>query len=225
MTCFTHHALQTRDPTRAHAFYRDLLGWTIDDDGLCTWNGREVATITLSKAPQQVPSFWLPFLGVKDVDAATAQAQALGAQVRRHDAGREAVIVDPRGAVVGLRAGGEAAGAFAWDELLTDDPDAAAGFYAALGGLAIDTLDLGRAGVYRVLRSGARRVLGVMKHPANLHPHWQPYLLVDDVDAITALALKLGATPYFAPSDQTGFGRWSAIDDPGGAGVCFLHPA
>ena len=224
MTCFTHHALQTHDPARAHAFYRDLLGWTIDHNGCCTSDGREVAAIARSKAPPHVPSYWLPFLGVDDVDASTAQARALGAQVRRHDAGREAVIVDPQGATVGLRTGGEAAKAFAWDELLAADPAAAASFYAALGALAVETIDLGATGEYRILRHGAGRVAGVMKHPANLHPHWQPYLLVDDVDAITARALELGATPYFAPSDQPGFGRWSAIDDPGGAGVCFLRP-
>jgi predicted enzyme related to lactoylglutathione lyase len=222
---FTYHTLYARDPARACVFYRDLLGWKIDEDGRCTNDGREIATISQSKAPPHVPSYWLPFLGSTDVDAKTEKARAIGAQVRRHAPGLEAVIVDPRGAVVGLRAAGEITSVFAWNELLTDEPGVAADFYAALGGFAIDTIDLGSAAMYWILRNGAISVAGVMKHPANLHPHWQSYLAVDDVDAITARALKLGATPYFAPRDQSGFGRWSAIDDPVGAGICFLRRA
>ncbi len=220
---FVQHTLYARDPARASAFYRDLHGWTVDEDGRCTRDGREIATIALSKAPPHVPSYWLPFLGVDNLDATTERVRTLGGQVRRHTAGREAVIVDPRGAGVGLRCRGEPAGVFAWDILLTDEPETATSFYAALGGFAVDTVDLGPAGIYRVLHDGRDHVAGVMKHPANLHPHWQSYLAVEDVDGITERALELGATPYFAPSDQPGFGRWSAIDDPVGAGICFLR--
>jgi predicted enzyme related to lactoylglutathione lyase len=225
MTCFTYHTLNATDPVRANTFYRDLFGWVIDDKGRCSIDGLEVATITLSKAPPHVPSNWLPFLGVENVDAATEQARKLGAQVRRHTSGNEAVIVDPWGAAVGLRNGGAPAKVFAWDELLTNDPNAAANFYAELGGLEIESIDLGPAGMYQILCAGGTRIAGVMKHPANLHPHWQPYIRVTDVDVTMARAIELGAELYFEPINQAGFGRWSAIDDPVGAGVCFLHPA
>ena len=224
MMSFVHHVLQARDPSRAQTFYRELLGWEIGEGGRCLVGGREVAVITRSTAPAPVPSHWLPFLGVDDVDAAVAQALKHGGQVRRHALAREAIIVDPRGAAFGLRSDGKDSGVFAWNELLTDDCDAASHFYAALGGFEIDKVDLGAVGTYHLLRRGIRRVAGMMKHPANVRPHWQVYLAVDDVDAVTERAIALGATLYFAPSDQRDFGRWSAVDDPVGAGVCFLRP-
>ena len=142
------------------------------------------------------------------------------------EAGRTAVAVDPRGAVFGLRAAGPApaAGAadFAWDELLTDDAEAAAAFYVALTGCSIEVIDLQRLGPYRLLVSDGRRIAGVMKHPENLHPHWLPYLGVPDVDAETSRAVELGASLYLAPRDVPGVGRMSGIDDPTGAGVSLM---
>jgi predicted enzyme related to lactoylglutathione lyase len=149
-------------------------------------------------------------------------------------AGRLAVLVDPRGALIGLRHGGAAPalpptataerGAFCWDELLTDDAESSAAFYAALTGASIESLDLGPMGTYRILVSGGRRIAGVMKHPENVPPHWLPYVAVRDVDAETRRAVELGASLYFPPRDIPS-GRVSGIDDPTGAGVCLLQGA
>lgn len=143
-------------------------------------------------------------------------------------AGRLAVVVDPQGAVFGLRAaGGEALtgsspGTFCWDELLTDDAEPAAAFYAALAGCSAEAVDLGPMGTYRILASEGPRIAGVMKHPENVHPHWLPYLEVRGVDAETRRAVGLGASLYFAPRDVSAAGRISGIDDPTGAGVCLI---
>jgi predicted enzyme related to lactoylglutathione lyase len=242
---FDWHELQTRDCARALRFYEAFCGWTTGDvsDGsprerhLCSRDGTAIAAVTVSQAPPHVPAFWLPFLAVADIDGVVAKARTLGARVLREPApapgaGRLAVAIDPRGAIFGLRDAGSAGsmadtspqgpGAFCWDELLTDDAEAAAAFYAALIGCSIEPVDLGPLGVYRLLVSDGRRVAGIMKHPENLHPHWLPYLGVGAVDAETSRAAELGATIYFPPRDVPGFGRVSGIDDPTGAGVCLI---
>ena len=240
---FDWHELQTRDCGRALRFYQAFCGWTTAEASaggpperhLCSLDGVAIGAVTISQAPPHVPAFWLPFLAVADLDDTLARARTLGARVLREPAGapgagRSAVAVDPRGAAFGLRAAGVAAetgarpGGFCWDELLTDDAEASAAFYAALTGCSIEARDLGAMGTYRILVSGGRRVAGVMKHPENVHPHWLPYLGVRGVDGETARAVGLGASLYLAPRDVPGAGRISGIDDPTGAGVCLMDP-
>jgi predicted enzyme related to lactoylglutathione lyase len=239
---FDWHELQTRDCARALRFYQAFCGWTTTEASagsprerhLCSLDGLAIGAVTISQAPPHVPAFWMPFLAVVDLDDSVARARTLGARVLREPAatpgaGRSAVVVDPRGALFGLRAVGAAAastasvpGAFCWDELLTDEADSSTAFYAALTGCSIEAVDLGPMGIYRILVSDGRRIAGVMKHPENAHPHWLPYLGVRGVDAETNRAVGLGAALYFAPRDVPGAGRISGVDDPTGAGVCLI---
>lgn len=231
---FAWHELRAREPAKAMAFYPALLGWAIDaSSGICTLDGGALAVVTTSKAPPHVPSHWLPMMATEDPDAAVGRARSLGARILgepmdRPSPGRVAVIADPQGAVFGVcgRLASPiipAEGGFAWDELLTRDAAAAAGFYAELFGLAIDELDLGPMGTYRILRAEDAPVAGVMTHPEAVHPHWLPYLAVADVDAATRRAVALGGSVYLPPRDAPGLGRFSAIDDPTGAGICLLR--
>jgi predicted enzyme related to lactoylglutathione lyase len=233
---FDWHELQTRDCARALRFYEAFCGWTTADASagsprerhLCSLDGAPIGAITISQAPAHVPAFWLSFLAVADLDAVVARARALGARVLREPAavtgaGRQAVLVDPRGAIFGLRDGAATGGAFCWNELLTDDAESSAAFYGALTGGSIESLDMGPLGIYRILVSAGRRIAGVMKHPENLPPHWLPYLAVSDVDADSRRAVALGASLYFPPRDIPGTGRISGIDDPTGAGVCLFR--
>ena len=48
-------------------------------------------------------------------------------------------------------------------------------------------------------------------------PNWLSYLGTDDVDATTAKAKELGATVWMEPTDITGVGRFSVLQDPAGA--------
>lgn len=238
---FDWHELQTRDCARALRFYEAFCGWTTADAGaaspraryMCSLDGLAIAAVTISQAPPHVPAFWLPFLAVADLDGSIARALTLGARLLREPAampgaGRLAVAVDPQGAVFGLRAAGGAAptesvpGAFCWDELLTDEAESSAAFYAALIGCSVEAVDLGAMGTYRILVGDGRRIAGVMKHPEKVRPHWLPYLGVRGVDAETSRAVGLGASLYFAPRDVPGAGRMSGVDDPTGAGVCLM---
>jgi hypothetical protein len=78
---------------------------------------------------------------------------------------------------------------FVWHELLTSHPDAAQAFYAALFGW--EPVDSGFA-------IGGRRVLGVRK--AGIHPHWAPFVRVDDPEGSAAAAVAAGGRVAGRPS-------------------------
>jgi predicted enzyme related to lactoylglutathione lyase len=106
---FVYIQLQTSDPERAATFYRDLLGWTIDDGPgyrEIDVGGGTAGGMMQSRSPQ-APSFWLPYVSVPDVDGAARRAEELGARivVPPTDApgkGRFSVIADPTGATFAL---------------------------------------------------------------------------------------------------------------------------
>lgn len=111
-------------------------------------------------------------------------------------------------------------GAFSWSELLTSEPEAAAQFYAGLFGWQFDTMNMGPAGPYRVVKVGGEAVGGIMSMPATgqaMPPNWCPYVTVADVDATAAKCTELGGTVMVPPSDVPGVGRFAVIADPQGA--------
>src|SRR5262249_11990637 len=73
------HELHTSDRAKAQKFYAALLPWENKDVdmgpgekyGLVLMNGKDFAGITKNMAPAGVPSHWLSYLGVDDVDAYT----------------------------------------------------------------------------------------------------------------------------------------------------------
>jgi predicted enzyme related to lactoylglutathione lyase len=111
--CWTE--LTTTDPDAAEAFYSSLFGWTPKHAAPgspvryteFTVPGATLPSIGIMQKPPHLPphmpSFWLPYFQVLNVDAAVASATALGAQVHFGpesiaDGGRFAVLADPQGA-------------------------------------------------------------------------------------------------------------------------------
>lgn len=104
--------LSTADPDRAVAFYSGLLGWQFtrgekDDSGyLHIKNGEHfIGGLPPAKHHQQgVPSHWLSYFMVDDVDASANKAKELGARLYLppmtvEGVGRMSIIADPQGAV------------------------------------------------------------------------------------------------------------------------------
>ena len=115
--CWTE--LATRDAKAAQAFYTRLFGWTAQapaDPAMpyFEWvlDGAHfggMMEITEHRGPgwKDIPSHWLVYFMVRDVDERTARAQALGATVHLAprdipDVGRFSVLADPQGAVFAL---------------------------------------------------------------------------------------------------------------------------
>ena len=238
---FVWHELHTSDRAKAQKFYGTLLPWENKDVdmgptekyGLVLMNGKDFAGITKSKAPAGVPSHWLSYLGVDDVDAYTKKAKELGGSVKMEpmdipNVGRFSVVADPQGAVFALYKHAKPldaepemppVGAFCWEELLTSDPAAAAKFYSGLFGYTIEEKDMGPMGTYRILKRGDRQTAGIMKTPpgAPPQPHWISYLHVKNVDESTRNAKELGADVKMPPMDIPNIGRFAIVQDPQGA--------
>jgi uncharacterized protein len=112
---FVHVELNTTDPPKARDFYGKLFDWELAD----TEMGGDIGTYTMVRPGQgtgggimkqlmpNAPSFWLAYVDVNDVKAATAKAKSLGAKVMKDvtevkGMGWFSIIVDPTGAHLGL---------------------------------------------------------------------------------------------------------------------------
>ena len=111
--------LPVRDVASAAAFYTSLLGWNTSEMDMGP-NGTYVTVTPMGeenavggmmemKGPQfdQVPTHWLPYIAVDDVDASAGRTGELGGDVivpptDIPNIGRFCVIKDPTGGVVAL---------------------------------------------------------------------------------------------------------------------------
>jgi predicted enzyme related to lactoylglutathione lyase len=96
--------LATPDPEAAGAFFRELLGWELEQVGPEYWTiTNEGAMNGGIRGETDLPPHWLPWFGVASTEAAADTAIASGGQVlaAAHDlppGGRLGVILDPQGA-------------------------------------------------------------------------------------------------------------------------------
>ncbi|MHC4413866.1 MAG: VOC family protein [Planctomycetota bacterium] len=114
---FCWNELMTRDPSTARSFYTSLFGWTAEDMDMgergtyTIWRmgDKQTGGMMALKGPgmDEVPSHWLAYIAVDDVDASTRRAEGLGAKVcvpptDIPNIGRYSVITDPTGGSLGL---------------------------------------------------------------------------------------------------------------------------
>ncbi len=239
--------LQTTDPEAAKAFYGELFGWQFDDQpmpqgpvySMALKDGESVAAIAPQSpgmAAQGAPPMWNTYIAVDDVDEAAERAQAAGGQVLMPPfdvmkAGRMTFVADPTGAVIGLWQANEHIGAtlvnepgtLIWNELLTDDGEAATTFYAGVVGLSTDVTDMGGR-PYTLLKVGDDMVGGTMPPPMEGIPnHWHVYFAVEDINSAEAKALQLGGAVLVAPF-ETPIGWMAVVGDPQGAMFSLFAP-
>ena len=112
---FVHIELQTRDIAKAKDFYSRLFDWKLEDlpapDGETPYTMINVGEGTgggmFVNTDPEVPSHWLAYIGVDDIETSTRKARDLGATVLRDvmqvgDYGWLSVIMDPTGAVIAM---------------------------------------------------------------------------------------------------------------------------
>jgi len=233
--------LITEDLDSAKDFYQGLFGWTFEDSNgprgqdYAVARSGDVYVAGMVEIPAATDgaklSRWLPYVSVADVDEAVSRGVDAGASVavsaRDVNLGRVAALVDPEGAVIGLArsAFGDpdetttapAAGRPVWTELLTDDADAAATFYAELGGYDVITVDR-RGGQYTLLASDGKNRAGILKKPSDkVMPVWLTYFGVDDPAAAAVLAESLGGKIILPASQELRDGTMAIVTDPSGA--------
>jgi uncharacterized protein len=107
---FVWDELHAVDTEAAKQHYGELLGWTTTQpmENYEFFNAGDAMVGGLYAKDDDAPgAYWLAYLAVDDVDAATAKARELGAAVTVEPAdiegiGRFSVITDPTGAAIGL---------------------------------------------------------------------------------------------------------------------------
>ncbi|MDD5587246.1 MAG: VOC family protein [Alphaproteobacteria bacterium] len=111
---FVHIELTSTDADKAKTFYKSLFDWKLEDmpmeDGMnyTMINVGEGTGGGIMKSPKpDMPSAWIPYVMVDDVEAATKKAKTLGGTIIKDktavkDMGWFSIIKDPSGAVLGL---------------------------------------------------------------------------------------------------------------------------
>ena len=111
---FVHVELSTTDLDRAKSFYQALFDWQLLDHDM--GGGTHYTMIDVGEGTgggmmthpmPGAPSFWLSYILVDDIAAATAKAKSLGAtiiqdQLEVPEAGTLTIFTDPTGATLGL---------------------------------------------------------------------------------------------------------------------------
>jgi predicted enzyme related to lactoylglutathione lyase len=244
--------LGTTDREGAKSFYEGLFGWDAVDNpmgegdtySIMTVGGESVAAI-YDQPPQQrdagVPPFWFSYVTVASADEAAAAAKDAGGSVHAEpfdvmEAGRMAVIADPTGAMFGMWEPRENIGAgrvnepgcLSWNELATNDVEAASNFYTELFGWSIEELDTGGGPRYWSIgheggasgQNGGVRELGPGEEGAP--SFWIPYFAVESVDGTLARATELGGATI-VPGTDIPTGRFAALRDPQGAAFAIFE--
>ncbi len=118
---FCWNELMTRDAKAATNFYTELLGWKAVDSGMpgmeytmLKAGDKEVGGLMSmpDEVPKEVPSHWMSYIAVDDVDTLVSKVTDLGGQILHGpqdipNVGRFVVIQDPTGAAISLFKGEE----------------------------------------------------------------------------------------------------------------------
>jgi predicted enzyme related to lactoylglutathione lyase len=233
--------LITEDLAAARRFYSGMFGWTFEDTTgpggreyvLARSGGMYVAGMVpiASRTDDVTVSRWLPYVSVADVDASVSAATAAGGRVavgaRNVDLGRVAAIIDPEGAVIGLARSAlgdpddatttPRAGKVIWNELLANDPNSAASFYASVVGYQARAIER-RGGPYTLLSAQGSDRAGILRNPIDSWaPIWLTSFGVPDAGAAAARAESLGGKILIPVSPEVRGGTMAVVSDPSGA--------
>ena len=239
---FVWFELVAKDEAAGARFYGEVIGWKVQPMDMP--GGMKYPMIMAGQTPiggiappqDSASPHWVSYVSVEDVDASAKKVKKLGGALLAPafdvpTVGRMQPVADPQGAKFFLfhNANGDSEpaqgeGSFHWNELSTDDPEAAVAFYEKAFGYTHETMDMGM-GAYFVLKNGDALRGGAMKAQTPAPAHWLQYATVEDCDAAAARAKKAGGQIVVPPSDIPGVGRIAAVVDPLGATMGIIKPA
>ena len=215
-------------------FFKKVLGWEAEDSTEVPYTMFKIPEGYVAggsnMAPEGFPPSWSCYVSVDDIDEITTKATELGGKVivapmEVLESGKMAGVQDPTGAVVmfwepkdHIGAGVvNKVGAMVWNELYTNDVEAAKTFYGNLLGWEFDTES---SNGYTMIKNNGRANGGIMKISAemgDMPPHWIPYFTVEKLDSTLTIVEEANGTVVMGPVDLPGIGRMAVIAEPSGA--------
>lgn len=237
--------LMVPDPAAVKPFYEAVLGWTFtepdDTYGGYVMGMRDGAPVAgMGPLLPGSRAGWTMYFASDDMDAtAVAIRSAGGTVVRDPDSvgplGRMLIASDPTGAVFGIWQAGtfagsaiaNEAGALVWEDLRSQDPDAARAFYGSVFGFGFAGVDMASADYTTFALSGEtepRGGIGGMMDAEGVGSHWLVYFGVAEMDAALAAAAATGGSAPIPPFD-TPYGRMAGLTDPAGVSLWIIELA
>ena len=244
--------LYTPDQAGAKAFYSKLFGWTVRDLPLGTGavytifglEGRDAAAC-YGAVPEmeklKIPPHWMVYVSVESADATAKKVREAGGAVVKEPfdvmaIGRMAALRDPTGAAfcaweskghtgIGVQL---EPGALQWTELLTDDVDKAAAFYAKVFDWKRELWPSSEQPAYHLFMCSEEMAGGmtpITQEMKSMRPAWVSYFNVESADATAVRAAGLGGKISIRPETVPDVGRYALLVDPAGAHFGILQPA
>lgn len=236
------------NPSEVKPFYTALMGWDVDDipignDMVYTMfqkDGENVCGLSLMQPDMQaqgIPSHWMSYIAVDNVDALADKVTELGgivlvAPFDVMESGRMLVLQDPTGAQVSLweaknHIGASLVntfGAMIWNELLTHDVDTAKSFYGGLLGWEYQKME--DMDYHLVMVNGRMNggIMNIGEGMEGIPPHWAVYFSVEDIDAAAKQVEELGGKLNMPIMNIGETGQMVNVTDPAGAFVVLMQP-
>ena len=225
---FVWYELMTTDMAGAEKFYTQVVGWTAKDAGmphmkytLVSAGSAQVAGLMPVPMPN-MPSAWIGYIAVDDVDAEAVAVKKEGGQIHKEPTdipgvGRFAALADPQG--IGyciFKAAGMdappapppgAIGHAGWHELHAVDGAKAWNFYSRhYGWTKSREMPMGPAGADQIFKTGGNDEAGGMmtKMPEMPVAAWLYYFNTDSATAAAERTKKAGGKIITGPMEVPG---------------------
>jgi predicted enzyme related to lactoylglutathione lyase len=242
---FCWFSLLSKDLNQSESFYKSLFKYEVNkmeisglgESHLFSAQDMSFADLTLLDATSDVPSHWIPYVAVENVDESCIAAEKFGGKVivsafNLPSIGRTAIVHDPAGTPFHLftpedkeselKRTGDKLGQICWMELMLDNPKLVTPFYAEVLGWQIgEPVSMGD-GEYTGFKINGQQIGGFMTRPTQapkMSPAWMPYFTVSNIDEYTIMAEKLGAKVIMEKTVIPETGHFSAIEDTTGANL------
>ncbi|MEM8487181.1 MAG: VOC family protein [Bacteroidota bacterium] len=225
---FVWHDLMSNTPEESTKFYQRIFGWDLEvahmgeaigDYTMFKHDDTTIGGVVGLDPAHGVPSHWISYISVDDVDAACKSTEHAAGTVAVPpfdipNVGRTAVLADPTGAYFSpytetsdesFTPPAPAVGLFNWHELMSTDIEKAKSYYTALVGWSIGSMEMqDPPDTYWMFQHGDQPVAGAIQMPAaageDAVSNWLPYIGVANVPESAKKTKELGGTIHVPPT-------------------------